>query len=118
MGVTCTLFMAPQTDEWWTKVGLLGGLVAVCAARPILDRLVPAPRSEADDLGDFADRVVTGGRTPRRAARTVLGVASVVIALLAVSAGIVVAGSPARYAEFGRALLGTDAWRSLAGPAK
>src|SRR5215210_3292845 len=34
VAVTSTLLMAPQTDEFGTKVGLLGGLVAVCAARP------------------------------------------------------------------------------------
>ena len=31
-----------MTDEFGTKVALLSGLVAVCAARPIVDRLVPA----------------------------------------------------------------------------
>ena len=34
-----TLLMAPQTDEFGTKVALLAGLVVVCAARPIVDRL-------------------------------------------------------------------------------
>jgi hypothetical protein len=96
VGIASTLLMAPQTDEWWTKVGLLSGLVVICAARPLLDRMVPAPRSAADDLGDFAGRVVTGGQVTRRPARTVLGVSVVVVAFLAVSAGIVVAGTPAR----------------------
>ena len=32
--------MAPQTTEFGTKVALLGGLALVCAARPILDRLL------------------------------------------------------------------------------
>ena len=50
VGVLSTLLMAPQVDEWGTKVGLLSSLVIVCAARPILDRLVPEPRSAADDL--------------------------------------------------------------------
>ena len=44
VGVACVLLMAPQTDEWWTKVGLLSGLVVVCAVRPLLDRAVPEPR--------------------------------------------------------------------------
>ncbi len=59
VGVASTLLMAPQTDEFGTKVGLLAGLVVVCAARPILDRLLPEPRSAADDLG----------RSPRRRGR-------------------------------------------------
>ena len=46
--------MAPQTDEFGTKVGLLAGLVVVCAVRPLLDRVLPEPRSAADDLGRFA----------------------------------------------------------------
>ena len=37
--------MATQTEEFGTKVALLGGLVLVCAARPLFDRLVPEPRS-------------------------------------------------------------------------
>ena len=48
VAVACTLMMAPQTDEFGTKVALLGGLVVMCAARPLLDRLVPAPGA-ADD---------------------------------------------------------------------
>ncbi len=38
VALACTLMMAPQTDEFGTKVALLGGLVVMCAARPILDR--------------------------------------------------------------------------------
>jgi len=56
-----TLLMAAQTNEFGTKVALLGGLVVLCAARPILDRLVPEPRSAADDLRRFATRLATGG---------------------------------------------------------
>ena len=51
-----------QTNEFGTKVALLAGLVVVCAARPMLDRLVPEPRSSADHLGRFAGRLATGGR--------------------------------------------------------
>jgi Na+-translocating ferredoxin:NAD+ oxidoreductase RnfD subunit len=45
VAVASTLLLAPMTDEFGTKVALLSGLVAVCAARPIVDRLVPAPKS-------------------------------------------------------------------------
>ena len=48
VGVASTLLIAAQTNEFGTKVALLGGLVVVCAARPILDRLAPAPQSSAD----------------------------------------------------------------------
>ena len=50
VAVASTLLMAPQTDEFGTKVGLLAGLVVLCAARPLLDRVLPEPRSAADDL--------------------------------------------------------------------
>ena len=50
VAVASMLLMAPQTNEFGTKVGLLAGLVVVCAARPLLDRLLPEPRSAADEL--------------------------------------------------------------------
>ena len=84
VAVACVLLMAPQTDEWWTKVGLLSGLVVVCAVRPLLDRAVPEPRSAADDLRTFA---VTPG---------IAGAALALGTVLLVGAGIVLAGTPAR----------------------
>ncbi len=84
VGVACVLLMAPQTDEWWTKVGLLSGLVLVCAVRPLLDRAVPEPKSAADDLRTFA--VAPG----------IVGAALAVGTVLLVGAGIVLAGTPAR----------------------
>src|SRR3954464_14954283 len=39
VAVASTLLMAPQTNEFGTKVGLLAGLVVVCACRPIADHL-------------------------------------------------------------------------------
>jgi hypothetical protein len=86
VAIACTLLMAPMTDEWWTKVMLLSGLVAVCAARPIVDRLVPEPKSAADSLGLWSRRLVgSAGRA---------GAVAVVVLMLGV--GIVVAGEPAR----------------------
>jgi Na+-translocating ferredoxin:NAD+ oxidoreductase RnfD subunit len=82
VGVTSTLLMAPQVDEFGTKVGLLTGLVIICAARPILDRLLPEPRSPADDLRRFAK----GG----------LRIGLAAIAVLVVGVGIVVAGTTSR----------------------
>ena len=87
VAIASVLLMAPQTDEFGSKVALLSGLVVMCAARPVLDRLLPEPKSAADDLRAFLGRVRLG--TPLRAA----GAALVV---LVVGASIVVAGTPAR----------------------
>ena len=53
VAVASTLLMAPQTDEWGSKVGLLAGLVVVSIARPLVDRLVPEPSSAGDRIGPF-----------------------------------------------------------------
>ena len=87
VGIVGVLFMAPQTDEWGTKVGLLSALVAISAIRPLLERVVPAPGSPEDSLR------WPGGATPLRNAAGI-GVAALAIAV--VGAGIVVAGTPAR----------------------
>ena len=41
VAVASVLLLAPQTDEWGTKVGLLAGLVVISLLRPILERLLP-----------------------------------------------------------------------------
>jgi len=87
VAVASTLLMAPQTDEFGTKVALLSGLVIICAARPVLDGLVPEPKSAADDLRLFVRRL--GLRAPVRAALAA-------VAVLALGTGIVLAGAPAR----------------------
>jgi hypothetical protein len=81
VAVASTLLMAPQTNEFGTKVALLGGLVVMCGLRPVLDRVLPRVRSEADSWRRHA--------TPVRAA-VLAG------AVLVVGAGIVAAGTPAR----------------------
>ena len=89
VAVASTLLMAPQTDEFGTKVGLLAGLVVACVARPLLDRLVPEANSAADELRRFATGLATGGKLAAR-----LGAAG--LAVLVVGVGIVAAGTPAR----------------------
>ncbi len=84
VAVVSTLLMAPQTNEFGTKVALLGGLVVMCAVRPLLDHLLPVAQSEADDLRRFT---MLGGVVRKG----VVGVAVLVVGL-----GIVVAGTPAR----------------------
>lgn len=56
-----TLLMAPQVDEYGTKVAVLGSLVLACAVRPWLERVLPAPGSAADDPRVFLARLLFGG---------------------------------------------------------
>jgi hypothetical protein len=67
----------------------------LCAVRPLLDRLVPAPGAATDQLRPYASRLAFGGE-PRRAMRMFARAALAVAAIFVVSAGIVLAGSPAR----------------------
>jgi Na+-translocating ferredoxin:NAD+ oxidoreductase RnfD subunit len=96
VAVASTLLMAPQTDEWGTKVGLLAGLVVLCVARPLLDRVMPAPKSDRDRIGAFGARVTAGGGWAL-ASRLVL----VALAVAVIGGGIVAAGSPARGVALG-----------------
>lgn len=90
VAVTSVLLMAPQTDEFGTKVALLSGLVVICALRPLLDRILPAASTPADDLGALVRGTDAAGRrmAPRLAAMAMAG--------LLVAVGIVAAGIPAR----------------------
>ena len=94
VAILSTLLMAPQTDEFGTKVALLSGLVLLCAARPLIDRIVPEPKSEADRLRAFAGRLVPSGIGGP--ARGVAGAVMAVVAVAIIGGGIVLAGSPAR----------------------
>ena len=99
VAVASTLLMAPQTDEFGTKVALLGGLVVVCAVRPLVDRLVPEPGSAADDLGRFVTGLATGRRDRRRhPSQDPAGSCGLIARrrLRSSAVGIVVAGTPAR----------------------
>jgi Na+-translocating ferredoxin:NAD+ oxidoreductase RnfD subunit len=96
VAVASTLLMAPQTTEFDAKVGLLAGLVVICAARPVLDRLFPEPRSAADDLGRFATRLAIPRASGAGAFRGSLRVGFLAAAILVTGVGIVAAGTPAR----------------------
>ena len=78
VAITSVLLMAPQTDEFGSKVGLLAGLVVVCAMRPLLDRFLPA-----------AARVPSGRPQVTR-------IGALVAAGVLVAVAIVAAGIPAR----------------------
>jgi Na+-translocating ferredoxin:NAD+ oxidoreductase RnfD subunit len=96
VGVASTLLMAPQTNEFGTKVGLLAGLVVICAVRPLFERVLPAPASAADELGRFAARLAFGGERDVRVARAGLRIGLVAMVVVALGGGIVLAGTPAR----------------------
>ncbi|MEO8639410.1 MAG: hypothetical protein ABI458_05805 [Chloroflexota bacterium] len=96
VAVASTLLMAPQTNEFGTKVGLLAGLVIVCAGRPLLERLLPEPGSATDDLRRFATRLAVGVPAGGRIVGSAVRVGLIAAALLVVGAGIVAAGTPAR----------------------
>lgn len=81
VAVTSTILMAPQTNEFGTKVALLGGLAVVCACRPLVERFAPS------GIGAGA-----GAST----SRVLVRVGSLVAAAVVVAGAIVVAGTPAR----------------------
>jgi Na+-translocating ferredoxin:NAD+ oxidoreductase RnfD subunit len=80
VAIASTLLMAPQTNEFGTKVALLGGLAIMCALRPVAERVLPS----------------TALLRGRIAAAGVLRTGAVLVAVAAVALGIVAAGAPAR----------------------
>jgi hypothetical protein len=92
VAVVSTLLIATQSTEFGAKVALLSGLVILCAARPILERLLPAVGSQRDRLGASLRGLARYGDVyapPRRAfARgAVAGAAAVLVATAIVLAG-------------------------------
>ncbi len=91
VGLLSTLLIAPQRTEFASKVAVLGALALACAARPVLDWVLPAAGSPDDRLAAWVARLVARGRTG--AAK--LGTAG--LAGAAAFAGLLVlAGLPAR----------------------
>jgi hypothetical protein len=92
---------APQQTEFATKVALLAALALVCAARPLLERLTPAPGSDTDRLatwfafGSLTRDAPSTSRRPTAGQRLRhLGVVGVVA--IAYSTIVVTAGASAR----------------------
>jgi Na+-translocating ferredoxin:NAD+ oxidoreductase RnfD subunit len=50
VGVVAGLLVASQGTEFATKVGILAALIVVCVARPLVERLCPAPGAPDDHL--------------------------------------------------------------------
>jgi Na+-translocating ferredoxin:NAD+ oxidoreductase RnfD subunit len=80
VAMVSTLLMAPQTNEFWTKVALLGGLAIVCACRPLVELWLTARRR--------GERRLLGSR--------IVQAVAAVVAVSAVGVGIVAAGAGAR----------------------
>lgn len=97
-GVSTTLLMAPQTDEFGTKVALLGGLTILLFAHPVFDLLLPEKGSVEDTLKGFLTKLVTGGRGAAGLLRPVASVGAMVLLVAVVGTGVVLAGTPARAA--------------------
>ncbi|HET6381363.1 MAG TPA: hypothetical protein VFH63_10110 [candidate division Zixibacteria bacterium] len=89
VAVLSVLLIAPQTDEFGAKVGLLASLVIVCAARPLFERFLPAANSEADDV-----RTWLRGAGSARLMALRAGTAALAVAVL--TGAVLAAGSPAR----------------------
>jgi hypothetical protein len=95
VGALASLLIAPQTNEWWTKVMLLSSLVVVCAARPLLERVLPRPGTDEDQTLPFL--LGTTPEQPRiRAGRAGAALGLAVVLVLTIGAGIVLAGGSAR----------------------
>jgi len=90
---------APQRTEYATKVSLLGALALVCAARPLLERLLPAAGREPDRHSTFR-AFGRSARTDADRRRPALGlrlrsVAVMTAAAVTYTAIIIWAGTPA-----------------------
>lgn len=76
IGITSALFIAPWGTEFGAKVGLLSGLVVVCATRPLFDRYLPARGAADDDPIRSARRLLAA---PRLGSRAALALGAVVV---------------------------------------
>ncbi len=96
VAIVSVALMAPQTTEFGTKVALLGGLVLVCAFRPILDRLVPEPGSDGDHVAPFVMSLVSGRDGERGVLGAAARVAVVGVVIAAFGVGILALSAPSR----------------------
>ena len=96
VAVASTLLMAPQTNEFGTKVALLGGLVVMCAVRPVVDRLLPKRGRRRTISAASWPGSPPATRAVPRFLGGVLRNGMIGLAVLVVGIGIVAAGTPAR----------------------
>jgi hypothetical protein len=95
VGLASLLLMAPQSTEYWAKVGLLGGLTVMCALRPLLERMLPERDTADDHIARLPARLGIG-RGQLTPARRAIRIALVSAAAVAMPAAVVAAGVPAR----------------------
>ncbi|MGO9875520.1 MAG: hypothetical protein ACLPVY_17160 [Acidimicrobiia bacterium] len=91
---------APQRTEFATKVALLGALALVCAARPLLERLLPEAGPAPDRFGTVVGFGPTVRNDAHRKSRASVAarlrfVAVVAVAAVAYTAIVLGAGTPA-----------------------
>ncbi len=89
LGAICTFLIAPASNEFWAKVGLLGGLVVLTPFRVVFDRLLP------DGADHRVPRPVRGLLVGPRI-RVFLRGAVVGSVFVLLGAALVAAGAPAR----------------------
>jgi Na+-translocating ferredoxin:NAD+ oxidoreductase RnfD subunit len=96
IGVLSALLIAPQQTEFAAKVGLLGSLTLVCAARPLLILLSEKATSSAGDsiLGRSGHLLRRGHLRVRTVG--LAGASAVALAGVTIAGLLVVAGIPAR----------------------
>jgi Na+-translocating ferredoxin:NAD+ oxidoreductase RnfD subunit len=87
VGLLATLLIAPQTTEYKTKVAVLAALALVCAARPLLERLLPAAGSSDDRAWPWARGLMRHGW---------VSTGALTLAVAGFAGLVVVAGIPAR----------------------
>src|SRR5262245_3702047 len=87
VGLLATLLIAPQTTEYATKVAVLAALALVCAARPLLERLLPAAGSPDDRAWPWARGLMRHGW---------VSTGALTFALAGFAGLVIVAGIPAR----------------------
>jgi Na+-translocating ferredoxin:NAD+ oxidoreductase RnfD subunit len=98
IGVVAALLVAPQRTEYASKVAVLGALVIVCAARPIVERVLARRRAVTDIDADIdANHVARARDTPsRRRPRVAVAVLGALISVGVVAAAAYGAGAPGR----------------------
>ncbi len=95
VALVATLALAPQTTEFGAKVGLLSGLTLVCAARPVLEGILPRAGLADDSVrAYFATLIGFAGRASPSARAARVGLSVLGLAVLAT--GIALAGNSAR----------------------
>ncbi len=95
IGVVASLLMAPWDTEFGVKVGLLSGLVVICAVRPFAERYFPVAGSDDDRLGVWLGGLLAAPSpdgSGRRHAFARIALASV--GMLAFGGGVAAAGLP------------------------